>query len=290
MPRRQPFTRLCQLAASIAQPELADLHVHTTTSDGSYTPSQVVALAVRAGLKAIAITDHDAINGWHEAVNTIAINRFNIALIPGVEISTSFQSVDLHILAYDFQDSQGMRTMLGELQLARRERFQRMINLLREQGNLNITREIEDRFVERTSLGRRHVAELLVMIGAARSRHDAFRRYVLPMSARIERLRTSCLEHVVACVHEAGGFVSLAHPSNDLARCDLERFQQLGLDAVEVEFPSASRSRSVLLRQWAQELGLGCTGGSDSHGQERRIGDRSVPMRDLEELRRMTRR
>ncbi len=287
MPRRQPFTRLCQLAAATSNPARADLHAHTTASDGGYTPSQVVAFAQAAGLKAIAITDHDTIAGWPEALATIRENRFGIEFVRGIEISTFHGLRDWHLLAYDVRETDELKERLAAIQSARRERFLQFVDLLNEQGATIPSSSIEPLLGRTISLGRRHLASALVETGIVRSRYEAFRRFLIPLANRVERLRVLSLSDAIAIIHSAGGFASLAHPPEGTSLEELQEFRDLGLDAVEVEFPAATRSRSNRLREWAGQLGIGCTGGSDSHGDDRRIGSRTISMRDLDGLRRL---
>lgn len=286
MPRRQPFTRLCQLAASLANPSRADLHVHSTASDGDFTPSQVVAFAERAGLTAVALTDHDTLGGHAEARDAIRANRFKVELVTGIEISTFHGDRDLHLLAYDFQVTDAIRDLIRDLQAARRTRFVQFGELLAGQGT-SVPRESMERLMNQpVSLGRRHLASLLVETGIVARRFDAFRRFLSPLARQVEPLRTIAFEDVISVVLAAGGFTSLAHPSDNVGIDELAELRDCGLDAVEVAFPAAALSRTRILRDWAGALGLGTTGGSDSHGPDRAIGGRTIPMNELDHLRR----
>ena len=272
MPRRQPFTRLCQLAAATSNPARADLHAHTTASDGAYTPSQVVAFAQVAGLKAVAITDHDTLAGWPEAIATIRENRFAIEFVRGVEISTFHGPRDWHLLAYDVRETDELKERLAAIQAARRERFVHYFELLNQEGLAIPSSAVDALLGSPVSLGRRHLATLLVECGIVRSRYEAFRRFLMPLANRVERLRVLSLSDAISIIHSAGGYASLAHPPERITFEDLQELRDLGLDAVEVEFPAATRTRSNQLREWAGQLEIGCTGGSDSHGDARRIG------------------
>ncbi|QEL18989.1 PHP domain-containing protein [Limnoglobus roseus] len=281
MPRRQPFTALCQHAANLARPALADLHTHTLASDGEFTASQIVAFAVQAGLKAVAITDHDTTAGFAEAEAAIRANRSPIELIPGVELSTFWDDREYHLLAYFVRPDVAFQEMLRQLQEARERRFQQFRQLLRERGLSLIESNWDHLAVSTPSLGRRHVARELVRAGVVRRLHDAFRHFVLPLSGQVDRLRVISLRDALDRVRAAGGVASLAHPSAEFSRDQLTVLRDWGLGGVEVQFPAVTYSRSLELRAWAGELGLGCTGGSDCHGPERRVGCRTIPMHDL---------
>ncbi len=290
MPRRSPFTRLCQLASALADPEKADLHVHSTASDGSHTPSQVIAFAALAKLKAVALTDHDSIVGWNEARTAIVENGFAIAFVPGVEISTVHESRDCHLLAYDAAPTTELNAFLGTIQVARRARFLQFIDRLRAEGIALNDSAIERLLAGGASLGRRHIATLLVEAGIVRRRFEAFRRHLHRVGPSVPRLAAAPMGDAIAVVRAAGGWTCLAHPPEEMTFEALAELKAIGVDAVEVEFPAATRARSNRLREWAGALEMGCGGGSDCHGDERHLGARSIPMRDVHDLRRFARR
>src|SRR2546421_10338130 len=162
MPAQQPFTALCRLVAN-ARPhaDRADLHLHTTHSDGNYTPAQVVELALRSGLCAIAITDHDTLEGVAPA--RAAAAGTGLEVIAGVEISTSHQDRELHLLGYFVStEDAALAQALEELRCRRAERFHEMIDRLPEQGVPLTEAEVPP---AAHALGRRHLAELLVRQG-----------------------------------------------------------------------------------------------------------------------------
>lgn len=287
MPRRQPFTRLCQLSAALARPVRADLHVHTTASDGDWTPSQVIALARQSGLATIAITDHDTIAGHAEAREAIRLNAFRLDFVPGLEISTFHGCRDLHLLAYDFQLTDGLFELLTTLQAARRNRFLHMVDALRGRGLEFAPNSVEFLLDRGVSLGRRHLATMLVEAGIVTRRYDAFRQYLLPLGWEVDSLRAVALRDAIAIVHDAGGFTSLAHPPENISFEELTILRDLGLDAIEAIFPAATLGRTRYLQELASRLGLGCTGGSDSHGADRPIGSRSIQSDEWQRLRRM---
>ncbi|CAN5288671.1 PHP domain-containing protein [soil metagenome] len=288
MPRRSPFTLLCQAMAKLAYPKLADLHAHTTASDGDYTPSQLVVHAHNANLKALAITDHDTTNGIAEAIATAAsFTSRTIEIIPGAEISTEHDGRDYHLLAYFINgDAPALKSGLAASRDRRRVRFAEFLATF-ERLNVSIPEHLTApcRKVD-ISLGRRHLAGLLVAAGHVATHREAFQKFILPNNAKTNH--RSPLADAIQWVHAAGGVTSLAHPPSDFTFENVKALADLGLDAVEANHPSTGYGFSEDLKSWAKSLNLLTTGGSDCHGPEptRPVGCRTVSMDDLEALRR----
>lgn len=286
MPKRDPFTRLCGRLAELARPRRADLHAHTTASDGEYTPGQVVALGRRAGLCAVAVTDHDTLAGVREA---LAAAGEAIEVVPGVEISTSFVGRELHLLGYfvrtDHPDLNAALAALGE---SRRERFRDFAARLRERG-LALPEDRVQLVEEATaSPGRRHVAGLLVACRHARTRTEAFHRFVNPLRGSVRAKALVPLPEAIRLVHMAGGVASLAHPPSDLTDGTFGLFREMGLDALEVAYPWGRSSPAARLREVAARFGLAVSGGSDCHGPEpahRQVGSHAITSDELAALR-----
>ncbi len=171
MPARQPFTALCQLASRSRLTGRADLHVHTTHSDGAYTPVQVVELARCAGLAAVAVTDHDAVGGVAAARTTA--DGTGVEVVAGVEITAEFRGRELHLLGYFFRTDDGPLTAaLEKVRRGRTERFAEMVERLRACGaSLDLQAPLP---TAPEALGRRHLAEMLVRQGFAGSVREAF--------------------------------------------------------------------------------------------------------------------
>src|SRR5260221_8496131 len=156
MPARQPFTTLCQALARGRAAGRADLHLHTTHSDGSYTAAQIVDLARRSGLAAIAVTDHDTVSALPEA--RLAALGSQVEIVAGVEITAEFQGRELHLLGYFFDaDNVDLLAALARLRLDRRDRFQEMIERLRRCGVL-LEQSAFDFGDQGHTLGRRNLA------------------------------------------------------------------------------------------------------------------------------------
>ena len=266
MPRTSPYTLAAARLAQLAAPARADLHVHTTASDGEYTPEQVVAHARLAGLCAVAITDHDTLAGVAQAR---AAAGAHIELIPGVEISTTFAGREFHLLGYFVRtDHEELNAVLAGVCAARRETFRHFVALLRAQGL--VVPEDRARLGEEASisLGRRHVAGLLVACGHARTRTEAFHRFVNPLVGKVRRKLLVPIEAAIRLVHAAAGVTSLAHPPADATDEQFADLRAAGLDAVEVVYPWGRNSPVKRLRELAARFGFAQTGGSDCHGPD----------------------
>lgn len=286
MPRRQPFTTLCRRVASLGAPSRADLHVHTTASDGEYTPSQVVALARQAKLAAVAITDHDTLAGLPEAA---AQADGTLEVIPGVEITAEYAGREVHLLGYFVRlSAPALTEALERICESRRARFRDYIEKLAERG----TAIPADRAMllenATPSLGRRHVARLLIACGFASNTDDAFRRHLAPLRGRILPKERLPLADAIGLVREAGGATSLAHPPPEFDESDFLLMKEMGLSAIEAEYAWRRSAPANRLRDIAARLGLCVTGGSDCHGPHpvhRRIGSVTVRAEQLLELR-----
>jgi predicted metal-dependent phosphoesterase TrpH len=282
MPARQPFTALCQLAARGRLTGRADLHLHTTHSDGSYTPAQVVDLARRSGLTALAITDHDTLGAVPAAR---AAAGAGLEVVPGVEITSEYRGRELHLLAYFVAlDDAPLGAALAAIRRHRAERFREMVERLRRAG-VSVEGEVGPGGGSE-ALGRRHLAEWLVRTGQAASVRAAFARYLGDRGrVAVPKKRLPAAE-ALALVRGAGGVAAWAHPSYDCNRDSLAELRAQGLGAVEAEYPDTRRARTRELRAWAAELGLAVTGGSDCHGPGRRpVGACTVSADEIDRLR-----
>lgn len=290
MPAGQPFTLLCQQMARPQSAGRADLHVHTTHSDGRYTPAQVVDLARRSGLSAVAITDHDT-------TTAVAVARQAVSaadgpeVIAGVEITAEFRGRELHLLGYFFRpEDAALQAALAGLAADRVERFRAMVERLRQLG-VSLPDELLASAGTGT-LGRRNLAELLVRAGKTATVREAFQRYLGDHRRAAVPKRRLPVAEAVALVRGAGGVAAWAHPTYDCTKPALAELQAMGMAAIEADFPGCRPLRSRGLRAWASELGLAVTGGSDCHGPEpagNAIGACGVTPAELASLRRLRR-
>jgi predicted metal-dependent phosphoesterase TrpH len=286
MPARSPFTRLCQQVAALRAPARADLHVHSTHSDGLFTPAEVVERAKKAGLFAVALADHDTLSGFGEALAT-ADGRLEV--VPGVEITSEFEGTELHLLGYFVHpDDPELNAALARLREQRVERFAAMAGRLKARGVSLCEKAVSAHVARPATLGRRHLANLMVAAGHVRTVNEAFAVHLThPEVAGVPKLRLPVAE-AIRLVRQAGGVASWAHPPADFTLAQLHELQRLGLRAVEWEYPWPSAKHPRRLREAARQLGLLATGGSDCHGPfpaSRLVGCRGVTRDQFEQLR-----
>lgn len=279
-----PFTRLCGRLAVLRNPGRADLHTHTTFSDGTHTPAGLVERARKAGLKALAVTDHDTTAGIEPAR---AAAGGVVEVIAGVEITAEFRGCEIHLLGYFIRpDDSGLSAALADLRAVRRERLMEMARRLTRLGP-----SVEDAVAAIpavVSVGRRHLARILIERGHARSLHGAFAEWLArPDLAGVAKRRLPAAE-AIALVRGTGGVASWAHPPPDADLRTLEELRSLGLAAIECAYPWPSRANETRLRQLARAAGLAVTGGSDSHDPDpptRAVGARTVTLDELARIR-----
>ncbi len=288
MPRRQPFTALCSTLAHTSRLARADLHTHTTCSDGTYTPAQLVDLARRSGLAGLSVTDHDTIDG---IVPARAAAGSALEIVPGVELTASHGGKIIHVLGYFFRsDDAALNEAMARLRAQRVGRFREMIERLRGVG---VSLEEEEVRAAGTAnvQGRRQLAEMLVKAGKAATVREAFTRYLGDFGRVNVPAPALPAAEAVALLRGAGGVAAWAHPPyDDGTRQALAELRDLGLQAVEVDFPSLQGAKQRQLRVWAAELGLAATGGSDCHGPDsvrRAVGVCGVTLRELEIVRKL---
>ena len=249
-----------------------DLHIHSTFSDGLLKPAEVVDLADSQGLKAIAITDHDTAAGTDEAMQRG--NEKKIEVLAGIEISSWHGDTSMHILGYRFKHED--KKFNSRLQLLQDGRESRNIRIIENLNKLGIRVDLGEllHYSEYGQTGRPHIARLLVDKGVTKTIDLAFKYYLRRgAAAYAERFRFSALD-AIAMIREAGGIAVLAHPSSldpTLRSIPLllENLRKMGLEGVEVYYPSHSPKAVKALLQMADEMGLLITGGSDFHGMER---------------------
>lgn len=249
---------------------MIDLHSHTDQSDGTYTPAELIAEAVKLGLNALAITDHDTLAGYDLA--TPLAREAGLELICGIELSTRLGGASVHLLGYFpcRQPSADFRAWLTFLLESRRDRNRRLIDKLQSLG-LDVTlAEIEKR--GRTLTGRPHFAQVLVEKGYATDIQDAFDQYLDESARGYVQRHEIPVEEAISRINGAGGVASLAHPVR-VAKNNWERLTQytgdlaaLGMKAIEVYHSDHSPENVAFYKSLAERFHLGITGGSDFHG------------------------
>jgi len=252
-----------------------DLHIHTTASDGTLTPAEVISQALKLKLKAIAITDHDTLAGSKEALQTGIPSP--LKFLTGVEISAApprfyAGSGSFHLLGYSIcLDDPALNHALEKLQQARKNRNPAIIRRLNDLG-ITITLEEVRQEAGDGQLGRPHIAKLLVKKGLAESMNQAFERYLgTDGPAYVDKYRIECRQ-AIALISDAGGIPVLAHPG--LLKCKtrgqfddlMAGLKKMGILGVEVFYPEHTPEQTHLFAELAQCHNLMLTGGTDFHG------------------------
>lgn len=247
-----------------------DLHTHSCVSDGTDTPSELVAKAVAAGLDVVALTDHDTFAGLPEAQQAAADQ--GLVLVPGVELSTRIGGRSVHLLGYCCRtDDVRLGSELERIRRGRDERIPGMIARLAELG-LPLSDEEVSLQAHGASIGRPHIADAMVQRGYVANRDEAFTRYLADGGpAFVDRYAPEVAD-AIDVVHRAGGVAVIAHPWSRDGRNNLteETMSALvashGLEGIEVDHPDHDAATRAELRRIATRLGLLATGSSDYHG------------------------
>jgi len=278
----------------LMSPRVIDMHTHTICSDGSVTPSELIALAEAARASALAITDHDTVGGLAEG--RAAAARCGIEFVGGIEISADYQPGTMHILGYCLDEqSPALRRTLEDLRTAREKRNPQIANRLQELG-LEVRYDEVARLAGGKVVGRPHFARILVERGYVASIQEAFDKFLAKgAAAYIEKRRLSPRDSI-RLIRDAGGVAVLAHPYQlklTAAATDalVGELAGMGLDGIEAIYSRHSEEERKSYCEMAARYNLLVTGGSDFHGSYkpdisvlRGLGDLEVPYRLLEEV------
>lgn len=249
-----------------------DLHIHSTFSDGTLSPAEVVALARRKGLSAISLTDHDTVAGILPAIQ--AAEGHDLEVISGLEISVLHEGVALHILGYLIDtENPVLNRALGELQKGRDERNAKILQLLSDLG-IEVTVEDLQRVSHTGQTGRPHIARVMVEKGVVPTILQAFEQYLGRGGKAYASRPVLNAVDALGILREAGGLAILAHPLQidptlEKLPALLNELLPLGLDGIEGYYPTHSAKARRKLRALAGKYGLLLTGGSDFHGDIR---------------------
>lgn len=258
---------------------MIDLHVHTTASDGQYTPTQIVEKAVSKNIKALAITDHDTVDGLEEG--KIAAKQNNLIFVPGIELNITYTKGEFHLLGLGIkQVSPSLKEVIENLINNRRKRNEEMVNRMQADGVQITLDELESRFPD-TVIGRPHIAEILVEKKVVKNRQQAFNQYLANgRKWYVQRVGTNLDEAIVA-IKDSGAVPILAHPMSlyqswgklpDL----IKNYKERGVMGLEAFHPGARVSECYRLEELAHSLNMIVTGGSDFHGEsvraDRKLG------------------
>jgi predicted metal-dependent phosphoesterase TrpH len=249
---------------------LIDLHTHSTESDGTKTPAEVMRLAAEAGLYAVALSDHDNPNGWAEAAQ--AATASGVGFVPAMELSTIYSHAGVHLLAYLADPTYPpLAAELIRIISGRDSRLPRIISALQSAGVDITEREVMVEVAGAAAIGRPHVADALVRKGVVADRTQAFERWLsYGTPGYVVRYATPLLD-MLELVRGAGGVSVIAHPWGRASRrvLDADTLAMLtdaGLSGIEVDHQDHDAADRAELRVLAQELGLVVTGSSDYHG------------------------
>jgi len=249
-----------------------DLHTHSTASDGTDTPAELVRKAAAAGLDVIALTDHDTTRGHAEALSVLPAG---LTLVPGAELSCRLDGIGVHMLAYLFDPEEP--ELLAERELVRDDRVPRAQGMIAKLNALGVpvTWEQVARIAGDGSVGRPHVASALVELGVVPTVSDAFTREWLADGGRayMDKHETDPFE-ALRLVKNAGGVAVFAHPAaskrgRTVPESAIAELAEAGLDGIEVDHMDHAPETRARLRGLAKELGLLVTGSSDYHGSRK---------------------
>lgn len=278
-------------AQSSRSPEV-DLHCHTTSSDGLFTPRELIKAASELGLKAVGITDHDTISGWSEALD--AGEKYGVEILRGVELNTEWQGIEVHILGYEIApESRQFQLKLQELREGRSERILKILGRLHDL-NIKITAEEIKAVAHGESVGRPHVAQVLIHRGYVNTIKEAFDTYIgTGAPAYVPRLKLTP-EEGIKLIRTAGGVAVLAHPGIHQLGNLISPWIEAGLQGIEVSHSEHTPEDERRYRALAKRHHLITTGGSDFHGEERKpgvkLGGWGVPYEVVEQIRELANR
>lgn len=251
---------------------MIDLHTHSTASDGTFTPSELIADAKERGVEAIALTDHDTLDGLAEAIEKG--KEIGLEVINGIEFSTEYSGKEVHILGYLFDiDNKILNAKVEELRLDRERRTKLMLEKLAKY-KLPISMEEILEEVEGNIISRTHIANAMLKKGYVYTKSEAFRSYLSPTGVAYVPKENIDPFEAIRVIKESGGIASLAHPKLiGLGREKYEEFlaqlAKAGLDAVEVYYPGFEKGDEEYYKKTADKYNLLYTGGSDFHGLNR---------------------
>lgn len=252
---------------------LVDLHTHSTSSDGTYTPVQLVQAAVTAKIAVLALTDHDSVNGIPAAEAAAVKFEHALRIVRGVELGTQAGEASVHILGYHIDiNNQELLMKMHEMRHARELRLQKILHKLAALGYFV---EVEECDPANRAVGRPHVAKALVAKGYFATVQEAFDVLLKRGRPGYEPQPKLAPAEAVALLHQAGGIAILAHPSELESQALVKTLvQEINFDGIEVYHPSADQKAQQYWLQLAKERQLLVSGGSDFHGVSGRFPEK----------------
>ncbi|MBI3306955.1 MAG: PHP domain-containing protein [Candidatus Omnitrophica bacterium] len=253
-----------------------DFHMHTTHSDGSYTPEELIRYCKEKGLACVSVTDHDTMSSFEKCLQEAG--RQGIELVPGVEISAQFDPGTLHILGFFLnQNDAALKNAFEDVQKARRERNPQIVEKLQAFGlDLTLEEVIHEAYGVREmpagkQLGRPHFAKTLIKKGIVKTHEEAFEKYLSKGKPGYVDKRRLSSKTAISLIRQAGGIASVAHPKQmrldpEKLEKEIARLVDEGLEAIEVYNSCQNAEDNKLFEKMARRFDLVMTGGSDFHG------------------------
>lgn len=266
--------------------KFADLHLHTIFSDSTYTPGQLIEAASGQGLSAIAVVDHDTVDGIEPALETAEVKK-NIEVLPGIELSAEYDGLEIHILGYliDYQREE-LKEKLSSLRQNRVERVYKITEKLKNSG-IELNPQVVFDLAGGGTVGRLHIARAMVKEGFISSITEAFQKYIGDKSPAYVCGFRFTPQEAIKLIKKFGGVPVLAHPYS-MNRDDLiAEFIREGIMGLEVYYPQHSQGEVNFYLGLAKKFNLLVTGGSDCHGNakpEVKIGSVKIPYALVEKL------
>ena len=244
---------------------IADLHIHSTASDGEYSPKKIAEMLNKNKIKVGALADHDTFSGFNEFKD-----HFNGIAVPGVELSVQYKDVGLHLLSYGFDpENKAFIERLEYFQQIRYHRIEMMCERLCELGKPITIDEVKKNYANDTTLGRPHIARALIAKGYIKSFNEAFNKYIGDgKPAYVAKARLD-FEEALELIRSAGGISILAHPGLFLDHMSFDVMKMLPVNGFEAYHPNHSVSFSRILVDHCLKHDLPYTGGSDFHDLRR---------------------
>ncbi|WP_084038317.1 PHP domain-containing protein [Demequina sp. NBRC 110053] len=266
-----------------------DLHTHSRVSDGTGTPAQVMREAAEAGLDVVALTDHDSVDGWDEAADAAA--REGLEFVPGIEVSCRHRGISIHLLSYWHRpDDAGVELMLARTRDARVHRAREIVRRIGE--DYPVTWEaVSEHAGPAATVGRPHIADVLVAQGVVPTRDAAFHSILVPGSRYYVPHYAPEVKDAIRTMRAAGGVTVFAHPGADargrvVTTSVIEGMAATGLVGLEVDHRDHDERQVVRLARVAARLDLVRTGASDYHGtgKRNRLGENLTSPESYERL------
>ncbi|MDZ7672509.1 MAG: PHP domain-containing protein [Halanaerobiales bacterium] len=248
-----------------------DLHLHTTYSDGSFTPEELILEAKKLNYSAIAVTDHDTVAGLNQVIQFG--KKYGIETVPGIEFNTSYKNCDVHILGYFIdRKSNKLLKLLKKIKDERRERIEKMIRLLDKQFGFKINMKEIKEISSNNILGRGHIARLLTEKNYVDSWEEVFNKYIgRGKPGYVDRNKITPFE-AIDIIKEAEGIPVIAHPGLITNQQIIDQLINYGVSGIEVYYTEHDNKMTEKYLKFAKRNELLITGGSDCHGPKNKEG------------------